>query len=294
MKDNKPENRRGRQKIEFERLEGEITSFKKRLAAKKTDDPSAGQENKWIVGVEGLLEEARNSLKDNKNDLGWRLLHAAKQLYIFTLDQGECKTIAIKLREESGKLNAWRKNTVLRLVDEVAQEGKQEASQVKFKTYLASLIKDEHYENQYHKIHLRAISFKYVRGGLLIVLSLIIAFSVIYSLYGKSDEFISQWPAILAVALFGALGAIFSSAITLTRNVNDNKDIPDVTLDHWVTFTRPFIGAGAGIAAYILLNAGLLNTAAIDPCQGSSISAVVLAFAFISGFSERLIIQAAE
>jgi hypothetical protein len=82
------------------------------------------------------------------------------------------------------------------------------------------------------------------------------------------------------------LGAGLSALLQLTRKSPATR-IPEQIMASWITFTRPAIGAAAALAAYPLLQAGLLG-------DESPTVARLFFVAFAAGFSERLIIRGVE
>ena len=100
---------------------------------------------------------------------------------------------------------------------------------------------------------------------------------------------LANWKELVAVELFGVLGASFSVAITLTQSSLDER-IPDQVIGSFITWMRPAIGAAAGVAAYVLLQVNMLQ--AVISTDFSASPAGMLAVAFIAGFSERLVIKA--
>ena len=85
------------------------------------------------------------------------------------------------------------------------------------------------------------------------------------------------------VVLFGMMGGCLSGAWSISKTANATR-IPERLLDWTATVARPLLGAGAAVAAFTLLNAGVL------PSEKHPWA--VLAVAFLAGFSERYLLKA--
>jgi len=151
--------------------------------------------------------------------------------------------------------------------------------------YLAALIRDDHYDNQYFKISLRRSNLRVLTPILLFGI-IAIPFLAWWSILPAP---VSNWKELIAVELFGVLGASFSVAITLTQGSLEDR-IPDQVIGSFLTWMRPAIGAVAAVAAYIMMHAKILQAVISTDLTGST--AGMLAVAFIAGFSERLVIRA--
>jgi hypothetical protein len=88
---------------------------------------------------------------------------------------------------------------------------------------------------------------------------------------------------LLSVALFGALGGTFSAILAL--GTNSSGDIPEKLVNSWVTIAKPLIGAVSAVAIFIFLLGGIVQ-------QLNITNYVIFAFAFIAGFSERIVLGA--
>jgi hypothetical protein len=110
-------------------------------------------------------------------------------------------------------------------------------------------LRDQHAEDQYHKIWLMADQL-----GILLWLAFIAPVSLLLALAGilaHSDQtWLAlkdwDWHLILAVLLFGILDAGFSAAQSIIRSSAKNAPIPERVSNHWVTTTRALFGAVTG------------------------------------------------
>lgn len=88
---------------------------------------------------------------------------------------------------------------------------------------------------------------------------------------------------LLSVAIFGALGGTFSAMLALAKG--STGDVPERLLNSWLTLAKPIVGAVAAIAVFVFLLGGIIQALNIT-------NYLIFAFAFISGFSERIILGA--
>jgi 8-oxo-dGTP pyrophosphatase MutT (NUDIX family) len=240
----------------------------------------------WAEGVSLLLGRAQDFIDKDDIDAAWRCFHAAARMEIFGYDDSELASVAIMLRREAEKLKDWRKKAVFDLIGHAEPPKGQTAAPVNVtRLYLAVLIRDEHYDNQYFKISLRRNNLRVLTPILLLGIVAMPFLAWLSILPGP----VSNWKELVAVELFGVLGASFSVAITLTQSSLDEK-IPDQVIGSFLTWMRPAIGAVAAVAAYVLMHAKILQTVISTELTGSI--AGMLAVAFIAGFSERLVIKA--
>lgn len=90
----------------------------------------------------------------------------------------------------------------------------------------------------------------------------------------------------LYVAVFGAFGGGASAFRALSSRVSRSR-VPKHLLSSLITLVRPLLGAIPALAAYVVLESGVLG---FKPAT----TAAVLAMAFVAGFAERLIVRAVE
>jgi hypothetical protein len=93
----------------------------------------------------------------------------------------------------------------------------------------------------------------------------------------------------LNIGLFGAVGGSISGLLGLQQAFSSTNDIPEKVLNKWVTIAKPIIGFAAAVLIAIFIIGGLVQVADIAVSNY-----LIYAMAFVSGFSERLIIGAVE
>lgn len=245
----------------------------------------------WKNKVRELLADARraiaeNDRADNRLDDGWNCLLAAERHAVFGMAAPALRALALTLRQEASKLNEHRKQAVLDLVNTVVDDRGELTDPDNLPAMREALFKamdkrDEAAHNQYFRIRLLRDQL----WLLALVLGNLIASVWLLTALGMLS--LGQPALIMGVSVFGALGASLSAALSLTR-LPTTTHIPEQIVFSSVTYMRAMIGAAAALVGYIFLHSGLLNF-------GNTLSSEsILAVAFISGFSERLIISTVE
>lgn len=99
----------------------------------------------------------------------------------------------------------------------------------------------------------------------------------------------SNWLFWITIGLFGAVGGAISGLYGLKQAYSTQSDIPERVLNTWLTIAKPVIGFAAAIIIAMFLIVGLVQATNLTMSNY-----LIYAMAFISGFSERLIIGAVE
>ena len=247
------------------------------------------QEDDWRQGAGRHLAQAQRYLVDGNLQQGWcSLASANRYLILGEKDDERRRSAATKLLKEatSGKVLDWRAEAVIALISQ--NEGKTLDENVVKQPMLlvqALAIRDDQFETNYFKIALRQRHL--IRVAVLLVGC--IAGTLGLSCWGVLPAPLNSFPLLLAVVLFGAMGAALSVARSLLKT-DVAARIPAQKLGAFVVWMRPVIGAAAALVACVLLNVPgfhIFNGNSGDPI-------VVLAVATISGFSERFIVGAIE
>jgi 8-oxo-dGTP pyrophosphatase MutT (NUDIX family) len=260
----------------------------------------------WASAAKELLDNVQQALDDGDVELGWQCFNAAQRMELFGLEQLEGGRLEAKaqaiLHEADAKLGSWRKSTVQDLLAQ-SDKGDVTAEEV----YYASQILHEHHSNVYRRLDIVGRQFR-----ILVIVAVLAAVGwgffaphlVESASGGDSPEAISseveagtpESPApevpldnralLASVALFGIMGASVSGLLSLAKATTGAR-IPDQLLNSWFTLTRPVIGAIAALAIHVFVLSGLL-------AFGEPTLRLVLAVSFAAGFSERLVVRAAE
>ena len=243
----------------------------------------------WVDCVRTSLCKAESELNENNIDKGWKLFHAAQRMEIYGLEKDELKARAEAIRlESSKKLKEWRKDTVdklldIKIIDQLTKAD--DIDTVKYRIYQAALIRDESYNNVYHRIMLKQDQIKFLFFILFITLGLIFTMAWFQFLPLDEEQLNYDWKTILSVMLFGLLGGCVSALLSLA-SMPTGKRIPEQIANFLITLIRTFIGAAAALIAFIFMKAGILNF--ITP------GVPILVICFAAGFSERFLKRALE
>lgn len=271
------------------RLVNTFTSREKELLFRLEQSTNTAEH--WRNKVKELLADTRraiaeNDRADNRLDDGWNCLLAAERHAVYGLEASALRALALTLRQEATKLNEHRKQAILDLVSVVVDDKGELTDPDNLPAMHEALYKaldkrDEAAHNQYFRIR--------ILRDQLWLLSLVLGnlIGAVWLLTALGMLTLGQPLLVMGVSVFGALGASLSAALSLTR-LPTNTRIPEQTVFSSVTYMRIMIGAAAALAVHIFLQSGLLNF-------GNAFSAeLTLSVAFISGFSERLIISTVE
>jgi hypothetical protein len=260
-------------RAEYSRAERNLRSLRIELdAAQKAMGTEA-----WGTAATALLTEAEKALQSGKVEACWHFINAARRQLASGQDATVRSIAAQVLRIESEKLSPWRRRAVEAVLkDDVPSPAALQE---------ALWLRDDHYENRYHRIHMQREQLRrLLKAGSIALLAILIvcatAPSPITELLPAQPW---HWRMLVFVLSFGVLGAGFGTARTIT--VRDlEKVIPELALSKWITWTRTLLGASLGLAAYTFLQSGLLNRGALSFANAAAV-------AFIGGFSERLIVK---
>ncbi|HEX8625834.1 MAG TPA: hypothetical protein VF782_12280 [Allosphingosinicella sp.] len=267
----------GHAKLEL--LRTEVDQARSRISLAKADEG----DRDWKAAATAALDCAATELDDSRYDSAWRHLHLAKRHEIFGYSATRLDIVARSLRDEvDAKLRGWRRLSALRLLDKLAEDGGTTESRREV-LFEAMELRDGHHDNQYFKLRLVQ---KQVALLLKVLLVLVALFAILFwRKHAVLTSGASVGPAKLLAGIFvGAIGACFSGLLSLV-STSPSGTIPDRIANTTVTLARPAIGAVSGLAAILLLSAGLL---------GQLPTTTILAVAFAFGFSERLAIGALE
>jgi 8-oxo-dGTP pyrophosphatase MutT (NUDIX family) len=265
-----------------------------------------GTDSSWASAAEDLLDNVRQALDDGDIDLGWQCFSAAQRMELFGLEQLEDGRLEARaqavLHEADAKLGSWRKRTVQ---DVLADQNKRDVTAGT--VYHASQILHEHHSNVYRRLDIIGRQFRIlVMVAVLAAVGWLVLAPHLDESASEADSPespASEAPAgsqsipalevqlddralLVSVALFGIMGASMSGILSLARATAGTR-IPEQLLNSWFTLTRPVVGAVAALAIHAFLLSGLL-------VFGEETLGLVLAVSFAAGFSERLVVRAAE
>ncbi len=235
-----------------------------------------------------LLHESRVALDHGKVDQGWKLFHAARRMEIFGMEDKELPDVAKKLREEASKLKPWRQRAVNALLgnDDVPIPARRSL-------VLAATIRDEHYDNQGYKDQLIGAQFLFLVSVLAVIMGALLGMSYANLLPFGGVSLPPTFASIVAVMLFGKLGATFS-AVLRASDSKASVRIPEITSANRVSFLRILIGGVSAVVVYLALNSELAGVFSFRDSLKTLTPFTIYVVAFASGITERVVLRAIE
>jgi len=239
--------------------------------------------------IEGALTCAREAIKNGKIDDSWKQFQAAHRLELFALKECELKAIADSMRKEANKLNVWRRNAVLDLLNpNLLNAAEKDKSALAIKIFRAATLRDEHYNNEAYRHGLRRSNTFFLAAMLLVALALL--------LFLAHKEYLldvgvgaSIFSDLLSMAVVGLLGAAVS-AITNAPRSQDMTPIPEVAWSIHVALLRLLMGPASAMLIYFVTQSALYDQFLKVKPEGYAL----LALAFVAGFTERLVLRVVE
>lgn len=259
-------------------LPASVPATTERLAASRT--------------ASSLLDKARAAATAGNVDLGWSWLHEVDRVRVVNLADGPLLARVLSLEEEAeSKLKDWRREAVKRLLVTAREKAKaggplpaEIRPAVESAVQEAVGVLNAQANNRYHQLRVIGENLRRLVVALAVVLGALLvlfAFSGVGSRWSDGD-----WSTLAGVALFGALGGGLSAIFQFSRPAA--VKIPDALLQGWITLGRPLIGAVSALFIYMALRAELIPLLTLK----QSGTPAYYAFAFIAGFSERLVFSA--
>jgi 8-oxo-dGTP diphosphatase len=253
----------------------------------------------WDRRARRLVAVARKAYDDGDAELGWRAVKAVDRYLVYGQDAAgllmEARPVLHEAIDEQKGLSKWRTASVRALLCDA--EGKLRSDLTADQVVRAKRLVDEHQDNVYQKLgilrsRLRLLS---VAGLIALAVWLIVppfAPPGAPALASASSAFWGQaWLgprlAWLGIVLAGILGALFSGFSTSMSTDQAKTRIPVELSSSAVTAARLTMGVVASLAISIFFVSGALNL--VQPTYE-----LLLAVAFVAGFSDRLLLRAIE
>lgn len=269
------------------RFQGDLDTYINHLDQLEVKD---GEKMDWIKRAKVLCQKAKEKLFEIRIDEGWKLLHEAQRLEVYSGDEFK-KAQIVQLREEAGKLNKWRSDAIFRIIgykDDDNKIGTVTSQELE----VALRIRDEYYHSVYYTNRLTRIQFNGLFLVLVILIALIFRYVYVADLTVYSDMKDLNCCNLWGILLFGLLGATTSTIFHL-RNTQGSARIPEIISNNAITFSRIFVGAGFSIFLFILMNSEIAESVDIFEIELKGMYEF-FSIAFISGFSERLALNSIQ
>lgn len=271
------------------RFKGDLTSYQKHLEV-QVQQVGTTSENNWLTKALKLCEAARKNLEAIRIDEGWKLLHEAKRLEVYSNENFRRATI-IQLREEAGKLKAWRSETIYKIIG--FKEDKERTDKVSSEELEKALqIRDEHYHTLYYTNRLTRGQYNWLFFILVLLILLglwYVSCSGITTVTKMNEMTVVNF---LGILLFGLLGATTSSIFHF-RNSQSSARVPEILSNNSITMSRIFVGAGFSVFIFVFLNSEIAQAIDVFNFKIEN-SYAFFTIAFVSGFSERLALNSIQ
>ena len=291
---------RFRKGARYHRLAGSLHAYRTELEHRKcAAEGSAMAQPCWITTGMKLLSDAEISLNSGDIDEAWKCFHAAQRMELYSMNTDQLLVKATLIRNEAVKMRSWRQKAILELLDLTTLDpvltstpDEKPASGVIEKVFQATLLRDESYDNQAHKDELVKEHIRFLSIATLIVG---IAMALLFLIHRIFDPRISQHTLMLLhCTLFGIIGAIFSAALQAQVSSQSSR-IPELLNARVIATLRLFIGGISAFIIYIFINSQfVISLINIDPQKMPSFIYSFYFIAFVSGFSERLVLKAID
>lgn len=248
------------------------------------------RDSAWIKACDLCVGKVNDAIEFRDLDRGWAFLHEAERQEVDGLEGDALLARAIAVRcEAASKLSAWRKESSAAILDLALTDGKRDKhgkpdknekpahieAILRDRVKEALQIRDDHFFNVYRKTALQS--------ELLILTAIILAF-ILAALASFADDnpadLLGTRDDLVRAMLYGVLGAVISTAVSLAEDKMSKKRIPEHLSTTYATLARPFFGAGFAVAAYIAMRSGVVNIFG-GRTQGIALACV------LAGFSER-------
>lgn len=241
---------------------------------------SGSRVEKRVGGSIELLRDAQNSMVDGRPEQAWREIKAVRRVEIINYTEEQRRVKSLELLAESDKISVkWRREAVRALLTVEKGSGRKVPSVDA--VIKAAELRDEHFDKVWARWRLRRRNLFYLFAFLPVVLGTVLYLSDL-AVLGPG---FNNAPLLLAIFIFGGLGATLSTIFSVTRldaSARFNERInTSVTV-----LLRPMIGAATAIAAYIILLA-VINADA-TAIQSIAREQIYL-FAFIAGLVDRFV-----
>lgn len=267
------------------RLQSELAVLRIRLEERARVDQHAP----WLLAAASCVTQIERAIEDRDLDRGWASLLAAERHEVDALSADELSARVEAVRREAlSKLSDWRRDSVVAILAQCQQAAvknngarkkgpadEERAKSVRLKVKEALRVRDEHFFNVYRKTE--------IRRNLLLVTALILAAALFLTYAIAVDApsgFLGSPDTLLIVMVFGMLGGLLSTAVSLADDKSSGRRMPEHIASTYVTLARPIFGAGFAVAVYIAIKSGAMNV-----FEGRS-GGIALA-SFLAGFSER-------
>lgn len=246
---------------------------------------AANNEQKILDSIFTALADAEYFAQSGQFQMGWNKIFLVEQQLVLLMNNEQRAIKADNLRIEARKLTGWRQDQIYHLLGHPDADPKTLRVSEKDRIIEAMKIRNDFYNTRNHRMLLRRANLDAVTIALVIILGLLILLTASCPL-GDNPRFGTI--TIIYAILFGALGASFSMAYTISTT-DMTVAIPDQLQGIYNIVIRLAVGATAGCVVFMLFISGILNGIFSASLFGAPFFFLVLSF--IAGFSERWVVN---
>lgn len=231
-------------------------------------------------GSAALLQDAQGSMASGRPEQAWREIKALRRVEILNYSEEQRRVKALELLAEADKISTeWCREAIKALLNVEGIKGRKAPSVDA--VIKAAELRDEHFDKVWARWRLRRRNLFYLFAFLPVVLGVVLGLSD-NALLGPG---FNNAPLLLAILMFGSLGATLSTIFSVTR-IDQSARFNERINSSVVVLMRPLIGAATAIAAYIVL----LTVLDADASAIQSIAREqIYLFAFLAGLVDRFI-----
>ena len=284
----------------YHRIAGSILAYRTELEHRKCSAEGLDRDNPcWIVSAIKLLTDAERCMNNGDIDEAWKCFHATQRMEVYSMDTDQIIVKAALMRSEAEKIGGWRQKAIQELLDiktlfsSPPQNLKEmPPSGVVEKVIQSALLRDECFQNQAHK---DALVKEHIRFLSLVAITVVVMLLLFWLITKGINSSISQNALVLLhCPLFGMLGAVFSAALNVQRTALSSH-IPELLNARILTTLRLFIGGISAFIIFIFINSQFVSSLfSLDSNNKISYIYSFYFIAFVSGFSERLVLKAID
>lgn len=249
-----------------------------------------------------LLHPDNRSAKRLDTDSKIKLINVVRREQIREYDNYECDTRIKQILVETAKLDAWRKDAIIQLLNKYKDIPTDETTKKPVRTslYEAAYIRDVHFDNLYYKSKIARRTISFLNWVLVTLLLLILVYSAFLE-YGFDEPrkfLLGPFSDLWLVLLFGLLGAAFSTLLNLYKGDKLKNTIIKQIDAKSLTIARLVIGASAALIAFLILNSNLIIIKGFNDTPATyagdttmPLRLPLLSLIFVAGFTERFVLN---
>lgn len=243
---------------------------------------SGAKVDRRVPGSLDLLGEAQMAMADGHPDQSRRHHEAVRRIEILDYTEEQRRAKTIELQYEADKISSgWRREAIKTLLSK--PEGSKRVAPSADAILKAVELRDEHFDNVWMRWRLRRRNLFYLFAFLPVAIAVVFELSS----QGVLGPAFNDPALLMAVCLFGALGASISSVFSHSR-LNQSAKIAERVNSSLLVLLRPVVGAASALAAYVLLIASV----GFGWLEGQSIvPALIYMVAITAGFSEAFLVR---